>query len=320
MGVSEPVPAAPQADAPRQQTVVTKAHKEGNPEMSIKLIKNNATGRDLNRVKVPLSKTPGQGLWRSSESENETISQSSTESPSSSPFWDKACPEQPTRVSSKTQAPQALVIDLRQSDTDETKGTSVSDAISDTSFTPPKSLGKCARIDEQGRRHVLAPPGCREASPPPKNTRFTFLDRQKGTKFLVAPPGYHHILPREIEEEPQKRETVSFERKENYGKSEVTCGGIAQAVQESQQRPMTSRKIRFGVEPPKQASNGRQAVARRQNVHLELTPPSSPPSSSPPPPPSIGRAVAGWTSEFHRKVFEAENDLVFDGRWPASTF
>ncbi|TGJ83231.1 hypothetical protein E0Z10_g5534 [Xylaria hypoxylon] len=105
-----------------------------------------------------------------------------------------------------------------------------SDAISDTSFTPPKNFWKSARIDEDGRRHVILPPGIADRAP---KQRFIREDKN-GQRKLLAPPGFHN-LPHELISKPEPEpEKLSFERKQCFEKTAVKYGGISLTMMREQ--------------------------------------------------------------------------------------
>ncbi|KAI0406346.1 hypothetical protein F4802DRAFT_596372 [Xylaria palmicola] len=210
-----------------------------------------------------------------------------------------------------------------------------SDAVSDTSFTPPKNIKKQVRFDLHGHRHVLRP---QELLPlpvdqpavdhpelnPPRPAecltrtkgRYTLID-PKGYNYLMPPPGFHGILPRMIAEPPKPKLVLKFEKKQVPKALAVACGGISLAVMGDRLSPSSKgKKIMFA---------GPVELREHRNMPsvVPLTTPLTTPPQSPVTPtimPTEGRAVEGWQSEFMKGVFEAEEDLVFNGRLPVSTF
>jgi hypothetical protein len=102
-----------------------------------------------------------------------------------------------------------------------------SDAFSDTSCTPPK-LEKQVKFDEQGQRHVLAPPESRNAAPK-KEGRFTFNDWH-GRKYLIGPPGFRGVLPRRLDEPPVDAPVLSFDKKKGFKKLGQKIGELSKAI------------------------------------------------------------------------------------------
>ncbi|RYC54883.1 hypothetical protein CHU98_g11324 [Xylaria longipes] len=180
--------------------------------------------------------------------------------------------------------------------------TDESGAISDTSFTPPKNLAKCARFDDEGRRHILPPPGFGDAAPK-QQSRFVHGD-ENGRKHLMPPPGFRGALPKLIDEPPV---ALKFERrkdfKNEFEKRQVTHGGISLAAMREQSQPKGKKnKCSFAV---------------RQSEPKKEQPPSPKKMAGSPP---TDRLNGGWESAFVKGVFDAEEDLIYSGRWPASTF
>ncbi|KAI1164793.1 hypothetical protein F5B18DRAFT_650447 [Nemania serpens] len=175
-------------------------------------------------------------------------------------------------------------------------------AISDTSFTPPRQIeiSRFAHLDEEGRRHVL------------------------------APPGFRNVAPRYIYEDYEVPAELSFERRTDYKKSDVQYGGISLAVMKQKAAQLTkTRKVRFEVAPISHDDTPKAQAApiAFQPTTLEpigLSPTSLSliyaPSTTSSPTSTTDQPVAVWSSPFMKGVFEAENDLLYDSRWPASTF
>ncbi|KAI8944452.1 hypothetical protein F4801DRAFT_585413 [Xylaria longipes] len=180
--------------------------------------------------------------------------------------------------------------------------TDESGAISDTSFTPPKNLANCVRFDDEGRRHILPPPGFGDAAPK-QQSRFVRGD-ENGQKHLMPPPGFRGALPKLIDEPPV---ALKFERrkdfKNEFEKRQVTHGGISLAAMREQSQPKGKKnKCSFAV---------------RQSEPKKEQPPSPKKMAGSPP---TDRLSGGWESAFVKGVFDAEEDLIYSGRWPASTF
>ncbi|KAI1147771.1 hypothetical protein F4825DRAFT_455155 [Nemania diffusa] len=196
---------------------------------------------------------------------------------------------------------------------DETRESGgASAAVSDTSFTPPKNLKNLknlVQLDQEGRRRILAPPGVRgDASPIKHKNRFIFEDPE-GKKHLIPPPGFRDLFPMKIEKTTYtaNEPTFSFQRKDNFEKLEAKYGGISLALMaEKKLAVATPRKMRFSMDP-----TGYHAIPRSETER---------PTSLPPPPPTSNRPVAGWSSSFAKNIFDIENDILYNGRLPVSTF
>ncbi|KAJ2990754.1 hypothetical protein NUW58_g2793 [Xylaria curta] len=165
-----------------------------------------------------------------------------------------------------------------------------SDAISDTSFTPPKQLGKFAVIGKDGRRRVLMP-------------------------GIRGPPGLVGKA------RPEPKVELSFEKKPVLKKPPVLHGGIALAVMRQEAlRPSEKKKeVEKGKEkkeekPPAEAPTRRRSKKKGPKKQ-DVEPTEQPASSS-----TGSRRVGGWESAFLKGVFEIENDLLYDNRWPIATF
>ncbi|KAI1184918.1 hypothetical protein F5B17DRAFT_433061 [Nemania serpens] len=204
-----------------------------------------------------------------------------------------------------------------------------SDAISDTSFTPPTlwQLTKLARLDGNGRRHVLAPTVFR-AEPVIDNTECQLAYDDSAEQC----------------ESCMKASETLFERRRDFKKAGVERGGISLAVErEKSQRAQETkgnRRIRFEVQAPPlcsaiDSSSGLMVPTdqkpshhqdtRKERVRNEQVAPTGQREVSPPPDqpeelPPTDRGAASWTCPLLKKVFETENDLLYDSRWPASTF
>ncbi|KAI1110192.1 hypothetical protein F5Y14DRAFT_455303 [Nemania sp. NC0429] len=228
-----------------------------------------------------------------------------------------------------------------------------SDAISDTSFTPPNrlQLAQLARIDKYGRQHMVAPMG--------------FTDATDDQKYQIVYDNPHNPYY------PETPATPLFEKRRDFVKSAVKQGGIALAValrrlqrateakstrrihfevsvppekqhctQPSQpratdntQETKSTRHVRFEVPAPPEKQHRTHSSQRTRHVRFDVSVPPGKQhrthSSQPPTPraadntpdsPVTDQQVAVWSSPFQKAVFEAENDLLYDSRWPASTF
>ncbi|KAI1357970.1 hypothetical protein F5Y08DRAFT_346196 [Xylaria arbuscula] len=226
---------------------------------------------------------------------------------------------------------------------DESDG-DTSDAISDTSFTPPKNLGKYARVDNEGRRHVMLQP----QPEPQKQQRFVQRDTN-GRRQILPPPGFNDCAPREIESEPAQ---LTFERKRVLKKPAVECGGISLAVKESRgetaSRAATSKSTavrkrifkagvgRRGISLALKKSPSETSICAAAATRAEKTKKKKKSHSaakyqfadsrhhkSHKKQESSGKrptTPAGWGSGLLKRIFEQEEDLLFAGRWPVSTF
>ncbi|KAI0440379.1 hypothetical protein F4803DRAFT_577643 [Xylaria telfairii] len=184
-----------------------------------------------------------------------------------------------------------------------------SDAISDTSFTPPKKLQNLARYDEYGHRQVLPPPGYGNAAHE-QQSRFIRDDGQ-GRKHLMPPPGFQGALPKALDERPSLPAVLTFERKKNYKRDfeqrqAKLQSGISLAVTREQ-----SQRVNEKNKKKKGASEVHQAKPKKERRASSKKPARSPPTN---------RLIGGWESAFLKGVFDAEEDLLYGGRWPASTF
>ncbi|KAI2623774.1 hypothetical protein GGS21DRAFT_547037 [Xylaria nigripes] len=151
---------------------------------------------------------------------------------------------------------------------DELESSPVSDAVSDTSFTPPKHLGRFVRLDKDGRPHVLPPPGFKPFAPERVDERSGHKSAQLGfPEFKVKPV------------EP------FFQRKYDYRKAGVEKGGISLA----REREWWPHKVRRSVPD--------EPVTPIKNCEPK------------------DKEAAFWT-----RLFEIEEDYVYNGRWPTSTF
>ncbi|KAI1745813.1 hypothetical protein F4680DRAFT_443283 [Xylaria scruposa] len=181
-----------------------------------------------------------------------------------------------------------------------------SNAISDTSFTPPKNLARCARYDDEGRRHMLPPPGFGDAAPKQQQQQSRFIQGDaKGRKHLMPPPGFHGALPKLIDETPV---ALKFERKRDFKKDfekrQVTHSGISLAVMHKQSSRSEGKKKKCSFAVCSSVSKKAQGASLKKPVES----------------PAADRLIGGWESAFLKGVFDAEEDLLYSSRWPASTF
>ncbi|KAI1292932.1 hypothetical protein F5Y03DRAFT_402747 [Xylaria venustula] len=178
------------------------------------------------------------------------------------------------------------------------------DAISDSSFTPPKNLGRFAQLGKDGRRHVVLP--TRVTNRAPKQQRCVRQANQ-GRRPPLPCPGEPALAPTNKKRPATRPAKLTFERKRNF---EVECGGVS--------------LISLGVEAQrasrgdeKRKNNGkenRSAANRHSDVQHESS------KKKPKMPVVRDNQPAHWESGFLKGVFEAENDLLYDSPWPASTF
>ncbi|KAI0423850.1 hypothetical protein F5Y09DRAFT_354482 [Xylaria sp. FL1042] len=182
----------------------------------------------------------------------------------------------------------------------------VSDAISDTSFTPPKDyLSRYARLDAEGRRHVVLPQG--PAKRAPKQHRFIQED-SAGRQHLLPPPGFHGAAAKCMDEfdEWETVTSLSFERKRNVHEYTVPRGGVS--------------LITVGLEPHKRVW-GETPKTCRALILPERYRTKVPRRSFPKKKPlARGTTAAFWESSLEKGIFDTENDLLHNSRWPVSTF
>ncbi|KAF2963463.1 hypothetical protein GQX73_g10110 [Xylaria multiplex] len=178
-----------------------------------------------------------------------------------------------------------------------------SDALSDTSFTPPKNIGKCVRFDEDGRRHVILPPGAVDRTP---KQRFVREDKNRQRK-LLPPPGFDDLAPAHIIEVQQEPEGLTFERKRVFKNPAVKFGGISLAMMREQ--PQRFEKLRqMHSEKRKDASKKHKSKKHQRSQSQPLISVTT------------DGKTTHWQSWFLKGVFDAEEDLLYNSRWPASSF
>ncbi|KAI3332812.1 hypothetical protein F4824DRAFT_514155 [Ustulina deusta] len=212
--------------------------------------------------------------------------------------------------SSKNTTKQAATINT--ADFEEERHSDVSDAISDTSFTPPKKLGKFAQIDKNGRRHIVLPRALTNHAP--KKQRFVKKDN-KGRRHLLPPPGFHGKAPRPVQEPEPEPKKLTFERKRDFKKPNVKCGGISLAViHEKGSRAERAGKSRSAAKRPDIPN--KPVPFNREGVPKRHVPSDNQPTMSA----ARDGKTAHWESAFLKGVFEIEEDLLYSSRWPASTF
>ncbi|KAI0505328.1 hypothetical protein F5B22DRAFT_661639 [Xylaria bambusicola] len=212
---------------------------------------------------------------------------------------------------------QQQKIAVKPADHDDDTNGNVSDAISDTSFTPPKNLGKHVQFDKHGRRHIVLPPQ------PAARTPYVKRVTQNAAR------GQQQLEPK-----PAK---LTFERKRDFHKPSVEYSGISLAVKAARaDKPKETEKHK----KKKSHSTGKQV---QQKCLLGLLHQHSPTdsrhhkssnhaSSGDQATAATGEAaqatqssgdkkpVTLWYSRFMKALFEQEEDLLFSGRWPISTF
>ncbi|KAI0205588.1 hypothetical protein F4808DRAFT_472270 [Astrocystis sublimbata] len=200
-------------------------------------------------------------------------------------------------------------------------------AVSDKSFTPPRRLKHLVKIDRYGRRHVLPPRGCGTVAPPkekkqplmqqqqlkPQKTRFVTTDLL-GQRHLMPPPGLPGVWFQPLNEcRGEHSRPLTFERKRDFKeefqtRQQETAGGIALAVarekeaRSEENKNKKERRCTFSVcqDPPKNTTSNtykKRAKPRPQN-----------------------QLIDGWESRTLKGIFDAEEDLLYNTRWPASTF
>ncbi|KAI0113590.1 hypothetical protein GGR51DRAFT_556739 [Nemania sp. FL0031] len=294
--------------------VVDKPHRKVHFAKLAGAINEKRSHIAARRNKIVSPKALVHGIWKRRDSDEETVSEDSqghsTEASLAGSPW---APAQSSGQTREDRNPQDQAVPVQATDVRHSNAScgGESDAVSDTSFTPPKKLNKFVRIDDEGRRHVLAPSGFRDQAPFKHKSRFIHIDLE-GKRHLLPPPGFRGLFPMKIEEHPVVRCTLSFKRRDDFKKAETQCGGISLAVLEEKNAPRAETKIRFNMEPMGPMPTGYRPISPSERAI---------PTSMPPPPPSpTDRRVAGWSSQFAKNLFEAENELLYDGPWPISTF
>ncbi|KAI0965391.1 hypothetical protein F4678DRAFT_485335 [Xylaria arbuscula] len=211
---------------------------------------------------------------------------------------DQACPAQ----AASKQSRKEITRQATAANTADTKEDEDSDAISDTSFTPPKNLGRFAQLDKDGRRHVVLP--TKVTNRAPKQQRRTQKPTQ-GRRQILPPPGFHSAAPNYARRLALRPAKLTFERKLDF---EVKCGGVSLIALEVE----AMRASRGDEKNTKKEKKSRPAANRHSDVQRV--------SSNKQPRARDEDVSAHWESGFLKGVFEAENDLLYDSRWPASTF
>ncbi|KAJ8130508.1 hypothetical protein O1611_g3123 [Lasiodiplodia mahajangana] len=307
-----PVMLSSAVDNVRQRRTAHKADKSTHLAKLIRAMNDKRSHVTAKKNRVVSPKTTVRGLWKQRDSDTETVSEDSQEISTEASLelapLKSAKPGKSTKggYNSTAQARPVQATDVRITNA---SGGSESGAVSDTSFTPPKKLHRLVRIDDEGRRHVLPPHEIRRLTPFKHKSRFIHADLE-GKRHLLPPPGFSGLFPKHIEEHPVGPCILSFKRRNDFKKAEEQCGGISLAVMKERESSKTPRKVRF-------------AMALTRPTGYCPIPPSrrAIPTSMPPPLPSAtDRRVAGWSSPFAKRLFEIENELLYDGRWPISTF
>ncbi|KAI3323882.1 hypothetical protein HD806DRAFT_544012 [Xylariaceae sp. AK1471] len=145
----------------------------------------------------------------------------------------------------------------------------VSEAVSSESISPP--LNRFIRIDENGRRHLLPPPG-----------------------FGPAPKAQPEILP--------------FPRKHDYKKPDIKYGGIALAMARDKEPETNTERGRArtcDLRSHKFASCD-QALTQKTTENVNA--------------PSSSAQRPAKQAQFWERMFEIEEDIVYNTRIPISTF
>ncbi|KAI0859871.1 hypothetical protein F4860DRAFT_525661 [Xylaria cubensis] len=308
---------APTAKMLRQQALVNEAEDTLDFVKVLKLMNEKHIASDISAF-FQKSRVDGSNKWTCGPQEN--VKLNITDIINHPVSGDNELGSALKRASSSSvrgEEPQGQVSEIRIPESQSTAGSwrtvteaekeqEDSDAISDTSFTPPKYLARCARYDDEGRR--LPPPRFGNAAPKQqKQSRFVHGDG-KGRKHLMPPPGFHGALPRLIDESPV---VLKFERKQDFKKEfekrQVTHGGISLAVTRKQSSRSEGKKNKRSLD----ISAGRSSVSKKEQSASLKKPAESP---------ATNHLIGGWESALLKGVFDAEEDLLYGGRWPASTF
>ncbi|KAI0451854.1 hypothetical protein F5B21DRAFT_527381 [Xylaria acuta] len=305
---------APTVKKLRQQALANKSGNAPDYTMLLKLMNEKHIPRDisafLQQSQAEVLKNWVYGPWEDVESRMvDTIKH---------PVGGDDTPKRASPSSFRGERPQDKVSGNRfiesrseagswQTATEEAKQHDESGAISDTSFTPPTNLAKCVRFDNEGRRHMLPPPGLGNAAP--KHPSRFVCKGVNGQKHLMPPPGFRGALPKLIDEPCRKPPVaLKFERKKDFKKEfekrQVTHGGISLAV-------MREQPTRSKEEKNKCSFEVRQSVPEKEKPAVPKTRAGSSPTN---------RLIGGWESAFLKGIFDAEEDLLYSSRWPASTF
>ncbi|KAI1421755.1 hypothetical protein F5Y12DRAFT_800690 [Xylaria sp. FL1777] len=195
---------------------------------------------------------------------------------------------------------------ITTADLEDGEHSDVSDAISDTSFTPPKNLGRFAQIGNDGRRHVVLPPQLTDRGA--KQQRFLQQDNN-GRQHLLPPPGFHDAAPKpvkDLEPEPSK---LTFERKRDFKKPVVACSELSLALKA--ERALRGDKTKEKKKKKKSRSAGKRPDIPDKHVSSNCQPNTSATTDGKTP---------YWESMFLKGLFEREEELLYNGRWPVSTF
>lgn len=165
---------------------------------------------------------------------------------------------------------------------------------------------------------MLAPPGFRDIAPK-HEARFIHEDDQ-GRKHMLPPLRFEDVTPKSLDGVPAEMSGLSFERRSNYKKPEVKHGGISLAVMSQKSSPPTrKKKVTFAVTSPHDDKPKTQVAPTTLNPKRQAAQ-TTLPSANLPPASNADQPVAIWTSPFLKGIFDTENDLLYDSRWPVSTF
>ncbi|KAI0550312.1 hypothetical protein F4679DRAFT_583562 [Xylaria curta] len=277
------------------------AHTAAKPPLNAKKMRHQAPEVRKLRHQAPVNKT-GETL-------NLKVLELSSNKWTYGPQEDKGASPSSVRGENPQEQVSEIRIQEPQSEADSwhtvseaEKQQDDSDAISDTSFTPPKHLARCARYDDEGRR--LPPPGLGDAAPK-QQSRFVCGD-EDGREHLMPPPGFHGALPKLIDEAPV---ALKFERKMDFKKDlEKRQGGaslVAMHKQSSRSEGKKKKKCSFEVSTSFSSVSKEEQSASYKKLAES---------------PTAGRLIEGWESAFLKGVFDAEEDLLYSSRWPASSF
>ncbi|TRX92309.1 hypothetical protein FHL15_006924 [Xylaria flabelliformis] len=307
---------APTAKMLRQQALVNEGGDTLDFVKVLKLMNEKHIASDISAF-LRKSRVDGSNKWTCGPQENVKLNIADiinhSVSGDNEPGSKRASPS-----SVRGEEPQDQVSEIRISESQSVAGSwhtvteaekeqDDSDAISDTSFTPPKHLARYARYDDEGRRHMLPPPGFGDAAPKQqKQSRFVHGDA-KGREHLMPPPGFRGAHPKLIDESPV---ALTFERKDFKKESEkrqVTHSGISLAMTRKQSSRSEGKKNKRSLD----VSAGCSSVSKKEQSASLKKPTESP---------ATDHLIGGWESALLKGVFDAEEDLLYGSRWPASTF
>ncbi|KAI0469238.1 hypothetical protein F4859DRAFT_523041 [Xylaria cf. heliscus] len=276
-----------------------------------RISKDISTVLQWNRVEIPKDEAY---LWQDLRCKTDNIKRASSSGS--------------VREKPQGQAPEARISSLQPESSSEKTVVETatqddeSDAISDTSFTPPKQLQKRIRYDEHGHREVLPPPVFGHAVPKPQS-RFIYGDRQ-GRKHLMPPPGFRGALPKLLSEIPSEPKVkLTFERKKDFKKEFKARQGIQGGISLARMREQSSYANEKNKKTENKTKKKEKKMKKKCSFEVSQTIPQKEQPASPKQPEvprPAGRLIGGWESAFLKGIFDAEEDLLYSSRWPASTF